>query len=154
MQTVAQDGSISIPGFRVLGFQWVEAMTSLSFTSKEENHRAANTSDEDHHDCVWNSIMENKQRRSRSLIWAAECQFLLLHHGGCDGAVQHLHCHPRFFRILSSVCAAGLLARPGPFLPRSPPPPLTAGQLTRWAVMRAHNNVCRRHTLQEHPSLL
>lgn len=33
-------------------------------------------------------------------------------------------------------------------------PPLTAGQHTRSAVMRAHNNVCRRHTFQEHPSLL
>lgn len=145
MQTVAQDGSISIPGFRVLGFQWVEAMTSLSFTSKEENHRAANTSDEDHHDCVWNSIMENKQRRSRSLIWAAECQFLLLHHGGCDGAVQHLHCHPRFFRILSSVCAAGLLARPGPFLPRSPPAhswtahTLSGNESTQQCLQEAHS---------------
>lgn len=152
MQTVAQDGSISVPGSRVLGFQGVEAMTSLSFTSKEENHRAANPSDEDHHDRVWNSIMENKQRRLRSLISAAEWQFLLFHHGGCDGAAQHLHCHPHFFRILGSVCAAGVISETWTF--SATIPPLTAGQLTRRAVMRAHNNVCRRHTFQEHPSLL
>lgn len=49
-----------------------QMMTSLSFTSKEENHRAANTGEEDHGDCAWDSMTDNKQRWSRGLITAAE----------------------------------------------------------------------------------